>query len=98
MVEWDDNIQGDSNELPYYIMFAIRKSDGFLVNVIPNNSVHMVRIRDWSCACHGIPRAKIMYNQILGLPSVVGALNTLHCRSGLDRWIRLVCDGKEDGV
>ena len=97
MVEWDDNIQGDSNELPYYIMFAIRKSDGFLVNVIPNLAVSMWVGYEIGVA-HAMekPSAKIMYSQMLGLPSVVGALSTLHSRSGLDRWIRSICD-KQSG-
>ena len=41
MAEWDDNVQGDSIELPNNIMIAIRKSDGFLVNVVAEIAVSM---------------------------------------------------------
>ena len=35
MAEWDDDVVGDSNQLPDHIMNAIRQSKGFLVSVIP---------------------------------------------------------------
>ena len=41
LAEWDDNVESDSNQLPDYIMKAIRKCDGFLVNVTAAIAVSM---------------------------------------------------------
>ncbi|MDE0554055.1 MAG: hypothetical protein OXI24_07575 [Candidatus Poribacteria bacterium] len=88
MVEWDDSVYGDSNELPNHIMMAIRKSDGFLVNVIAEIAVSMwVGYEIGGAHAMQKARAKIMYNEVRRLPSVVGALETLHTRYELDRWI-----------
>ncbi len=88
MAEWDDNVEDDSDELPDYIMNAIRKCDGFLVNVIA-----AIRISMWIGyeigGAHAMqkPRAKIMYDSIAGLPSVVNALERLRNRYEVDHWI-----------
>ena len=88
MTEWDDNVQGDSNELPNYIMKAIRASDGFLVHVISKIAVSMwIGYEIGGAHAMEKSRAKIMYNEVGPLPSVVGALTRLRNRSQLDVWI-----------
>lgn len=89
MAEWDDDAQSDSNELPDHIMRAIRKSDGFLVNVTAEIAVSMwVGYEIGGAHAMEKSRAKIMYKKVHRLPSVVGALSALHNRDELDRWIR----------
>ena len=89
MAEWDDNVQGDSEEVPEQIMKAIRKSDGFLVNVTAAIAISMwIGYEIGGAHAMRKSRAKIMYTQIFGLPSVVGALNSLRSRDELDRWIK----------
>ena len=91
MAEWDDDIQGDSSRLPDHIMMAIRKSDGFLVNVIAQ-----IRESMWIGyeigGAHAMEklRAKIMYTEVSRLPSVVSALKTLRSRNELDIWIKKI--------
>ena len=91
MAEWDDDVQGDSSRLPDHIMTAIRKSDGFLVNVIAQ-----IRESMWIGyeigGAHAMEklRAKIMYTEVSRLPSVVGALKPLRNRTELDIWIRTI--------
>ena len=88
MAEWDDNVQGDSIELPNDIMMAIRKSDGFLVNVVAEIAVSMwIGYEIGGAHAMEKSRAKIMYSQVGRLPSVVGALKTLRSRNELDAWI-----------
>ena len=88
MAEWDDNVQGDSVELPNNIMMAIRKSDGFLVNVVAEIAISMwIGYEIGGAHAMEKSRAKIMYSQVGRLPSVVGALKTLRSRSELDLWI-----------
>ena len=88
MAEWDDGVVGDSNQLPDYIMDAIRKSDGFLVHVIAE-IVDSMWIGYEIGGAHAMNkfRAKIMYKAVGCLPSVVGALKSLGDRNALDRWI-----------
>ena len=82
MAEWDDNVQYDSNELPDYIMTAIRKSDGFLVHVIAKIAVSMwIGYEIGGAHAMSKSRAKIMYNDVRPLPSVVHALESLRSRS-----------------
>ena len=89
MTEWDDDVQGDSNELPNQIMTAIRKSDGFLVNVIAEIAISMwIGYEIGGAHAMEKSRAKIMYRKIYRLPSVVGALASLSSRDELDQWIR----------
>ena len=89
MAEWDDRIAGDSQELPDYIMNAIRESDGFLVSVIEE-----IRISMWIGyeigGAHALQksRARIMHNSVHSLPSVVAALESLWTRNALDLWIK----------
>ena len=89
MAEWDDDVDGDTDDLPDHIMDAIRKSDGFLVNVVA-----AIRRSMWigyevgGAHAMGKNRAKIMYRYVTRLPSVVGVLRTLANRPALDRWIR----------
>ena len=88
MAEWDDSVDGDSNQLPDHIMDSIRRSDGFLVNVIPEILVSMwVGYEIGGAHAMGKARAKIMYREAGRLPSVVGALTSLRNRDSLDRWI-----------
>ena len=88
MTEWDDDVQGDSTELPDHIMTAIKKSDGFLVNVISEIAVSMwIGYEIGGAHAMEKSRAKIMYNEVRRLPSVVGALRSLRSRNELDLWI-----------
>ena len=88
MAEWDDHVGGDSNLLPDHIMDAIRQSDGFLVNVIAEIVVSMwIGYEIGGAHALGKSRAKIMFGEVRGLPSVVGALTSLRNRTALDGWI-----------
>ena len=88
MAEWDDDVSGDTTELPNYIMKAIESSDGFLVHVIPRVVISMwIGYEIGGAHAMGKIRAKTMYRHVYGLPSVVGALPTLRDRTQLDRWI-----------
>ena len=88
MAEWDGHVVGDSNQLPDYIMDAIRRSDGFLVSVIAE-IVESMWIGYEIGGAHAMEksRAKIIYERVGRLPSVVGALESLGSRRALDRWI-----------
>ena len=89
MTEWDDDVHGDSIELPDHIMTAIRKSDSFLVHVNARIAVSMwIGYEIGGAHAMEKSRAKIMYNEVSPLPSVVGALKTLRNRTELNRWIR----------
>lgn len=89
MAEWDDNVHGDSNELPDQIMTAIRESDAFLVNVIAEIAVSMwIGYEIGGAHAMKKSRAKIMFTEVSYLPSVVSALKTLRSRNELDIWIR----------
>ena len=88
MAEWDDYVDGDSNRLPDHIMEAIRRSDGFLVNVIAGIAGSMwIGYEIGGAHAMRKSRAKIMYKEVGRLPSVVGALTSLGSRDALDRWI-----------
>ena len=82
MTEWDDNVEGDSDQLPDYIMAAIRSSNAFLVNVSARISVSMWIGYEIGGA-HALRKssAKIMYFPISNLPSVVRALHSLRDRN-----------------
>ena len=89
MAEWDDHVDHDSKDLPDYIMDAIRKSNGFLVNVIAEIVVSMwIGYEIGGAHAMRMSRAKIMYDPIRRLPSVVAALESLRDRPALDLWIR----------
>lgn len=88
MAEWDDKIGGDPDELPDYIMEAIRKSNGFLVNVTAAIAVSMwIGYEIGGAHAMQKSRAKIMYKEVRSLPSVVGALEPLRNRVEVGRWI-----------
>ncbi len=88
MAEWDDSVDGDSNELPDYIMNAIRECDGFLVNVIAEIVISMwIGYEIGGAHAMQKPRAKIYYDTVYRLPSVVRALESLRTRYELDQWI-----------
>ena len=89
MTEWDDNVEGDTDQLPDYIMNAIRSSNAFLVNVSARISVSMWIGYEIGGA-HALRKssAKIMYSYVSNLPSVVRALHSLHDRDALDNWIQ----------
>ena len=88
MAEWDDSVHGDSTQLPSDIMRAIRKCGAFLVNVIAEIAVSMwIGYEIGGAHAMEKTRAKIRYNQVGRLPSVVGALESLRSRSELDQWI-----------
>ena len=90
MAEWDDSVDGDSNELPDHIMESIRKSNGFLVNVIAEIAVSMwIGYEIGGAHAMEKSRAKIMYADVGHLPSVVRALDSLRDRETLDSWIRI---------
>ena len=89
LVEWDDNVESDSNQLPDYIMNAIRKCDGFLVSVTAAIAVSMwIGYEIGGAHAMHKPRARIMYRAITNLPSVVRALDRLRSRNEIDTWIR----------
>ena len=89
LAEWDDHVDGDSDQLPDYIMNAIRSSNAFLVNVSAAISVSMWIGYEIGGA-HALRKssAKIMYSAVGNLPSVVRALHSLRNRDALDNWIR----------
>ena len=88
IAEWDDRVSGDSAGLPDHIMSAIQRSDGFLLNVIPEIGTSMwIGYEIGGAHAMKKRRAKIMYERVGGLPSVVGALPSLNDRMELDRWI-----------
>ena len=88
MAEWDDDVEGDSNELPSHIMDAIGQCDGFLVHVIQQIATSMwIGYEIGGAHAMNKTRAKIMYRTIYRLPSVVGALRSLSSRGELDSWI-----------
>ena len=48
MAEWDENVTGDTNELPDQIMRAIQESDAFLVHVIAQiKDLDVDWVRNW---------------------------------------------------
>ena len=88
MAEWDENIYDDSSSLPDYIMEAIRRSAGFLVHVIAQISASMwIGYEIGGAHAMQKPRARIMYQSVGSLPSVVGALQSLQSRAALDHWV-----------
>ncbi len=89
MAEWDDNIYGDSSKLPEYIIEAIGKSKGFLVNVIREIGTSMW-IGYEIGAAHAMKkeRAKVLLEQVPNLPSVVNALEALRSKKELDIWVK----------
>ena len=88
MAEWDDQVYGDSAGLPDHIMKAIRETNGFLVNVIAEIATSMwIGYEIGGAHAMRKARAKLIYEPVPKLPSVVGALSSLRNRGELDRWI-----------
>ena len=95
MAEWDDRVYGDSAVLPEHIMHAIRLSDGFLLNVIPEIGKSMwIGYEIGGAHAMRKSRAKIMLEPVGNLPSVVDALRPLENRGELDRWISRILVSK----
>lgn len=89
MTEWDDYVDTESSNLPEHIMNAIRRSDGFLVNVIAEIAVSMwIGYEIGGAHAMRKSRAKIMYRPVGRLPSVIDSLEWLRSRPALDEWIR----------
>ena len=87
MAEWDDNVCGDSNELPNLIMNSISKSDGFLVNVSAKIAISMwIGYEIGGAHAMQKPRAKIIYNDVRRLPSAVKAFSSLRNGHELVQW------------
>ena len=88
MAEWDDEICKESFGLPDYIMKAIRQSDGFLLSVTPQIGKSMWIGYEIGGA-HAMEklRAKIMYERVDSLPSVIDALSSLRNREQLNDWL-----------
>ncbi len=88
LAKFDDSVDENSNELPDYIMNEIRKSDGFLVNVIAEIAVSMwIGYEIGGAHAMRKPRAMINYKNVHDLPSVVDALSSIRNRHELDKWI-----------
>ena len=89
MAEWDKSIEGDSKELPEHIMRAIRSCKAFLVHVVSAISDSMwIGYEIGGAHAMQKRRAKIMYERVFGLPSVVEALEPLNNTYAVDQWIR----------
>ena len=72
-------------------MRAIRLSDGFLLNVIPEIGDSMwIGYEIGGAHAMNKSRAKIMFRPVEKLPSVVDALRPIRNRGELDLWIRNV--------
>ena len=89
MAEWDKNIVGDSEEMPEYIMNAIRNCRAFLVHVDSSISDSMwIGYEIGGAHVMHKQRAKIMYKKVFDLPSVVKTLKSLEDTYDVDKWIR----------
>ena len=89
MAEWDKSIEGDSKELPEHIMKAIRSCRAFLVHVV-SAIANSMWIGYELGGAHAMQkqRAKITYQKVCDLPSVVEALESLDDTYAVDQWIR----------
>ena len=89
LVEWDDTVQGDSVELPNYIMNVISKCKGFLVCVQQDIGYSMwVGYEIGGAYAYNVSRAKVNFVYARNLPSVLEILESLTSQSQLDNWIR----------
>ena len=89
LAEWDPNVNPGSLALPDYIMTQIRTSQGFLVSVRPQVAISMwVGYEIGGAHAHRVPRAKIVFNPVPTMPSVLEALDPLRTQQELDTWIR----------
>ena len=70
-------------------MNHIRTSQGFLVSVRPQIAISMwVGYEIGGAHAHGVPRAKMVFDRVDAMPSVLEAIRALRNRSELDTWIR----------
>ena len=91
MAEWDNRVYGDSADLPDHIMNAIQRSEGFLLNVIREIGTSMwIGYEIGGAHAMGKLQAKIMYELVGRLPSVVDVLPSLRNRNELDSWVRSI--------
>ena len=89
MAEWDENVVGDTDELPEHIMDAIQESDAFLVHVIAQIKNSMwIGYEIGGAHAMNKARARIMHTTVTGLPSVVRALDSLDTELEVDDWVR----------
>lgn len=89
LAEWDPGVNPNSPTLPDHIMNHIRTSQGFLVSVRPQIAISMwVGYEIGGAHAHGVPRAKMVFDPVHGMPSVVEAIRALRSRSELDSWIK----------
>ncbi len=91
MAEWDENVVGDTDELPDQIMDAIQESDAFLVHVIAQIKNSMwIGYEIGGAHAMSKERARIMHTKIDDddLISVVRALDPLGTPFEVDSWIR----------
>ncbi len=88
LAEWDPSVNPNSPTLPDYIMTHIRTSHGFLVSVRPQIAISMwVGYEIGGAHAHRVPRAKLLFDIVHGMPTVVEALAPLRTRPELDAWI-----------
>ena len=89
LAEWDENITHDTDELPEYIMDAIKDSDAFLVHVIEQIKTSMwIGYEIGGAHAMSKARARIMSKSVINLPSVVRALPRLDNALAVDNWVR----------
>ena len=89
LAEWDPGVNPNSPTLPDYIMDHIRTSQGFLVSVRPQIAISMwVGYEIGGAHAHRVPRAKMVFDPVPAMPSVLEAIRALRSRSELDSWIR----------
>ena len=89
LAEWDPSVNPNSPTLPDHIMKHIRTSHGFLVSVRPQIAISMwVGYEIGGAHAHGVPRAKMVFDQVPAMPSVLKAIQALRNRPELDSWIR----------
>ena len=88
LAEWDPSANPNSPTLPDHIMHHIRTSQGFLVSVRPQIAISMwVGYEIGGAHAHGVPRAKMVFNPVPAMPSVLEAIPALRSRPELDAWI-----------
>ena len=88
LAEWDPGANPSSPTLPDHIMNHIRTSQGFLVSVRPQIAISMwVGYEIGGAHAHSVPRAKMVFDAVGAMPSVLEAIRALRSHSELDAWI-----------
>ena len=78
LAEWDPGVNPNSPTLPDYIMNHIRTSQGFLVSVRPQIAISMwVGYEIGGAHAHRVPRAKMVFDPVPAMPSVLEAIRVL---------------------